>query len=182
METFLPMDFGLVDMITKYMKDELQKIETELKECSGSIDCSKVEPAGFSIKGNETGTLKAETELLKLVENVLVHGHDIERPEIPAFFHCWRGKEALLGIQVNRKVSIQLVDVKSRAESQAVAGIGWERRRLEVIPGKCLILTQGDITNCSVDAIVNPTNEDLKHMYHGGFCENCHGRSVSLLY
>ena len=163
LEKSMPMDLGVVEVITKYMKDELRKIEAELKECSGSIGTSEDEP-GFIIKGNETGVPKAEKDLLKLIDGIAMYDHDIDRPGIPAYFYSKHGKEVLRGIQINHKVSIQLDKTQSRAKPQAVAGDGSETCRVEVRPGKFMTLMRGDITKCRVDAIVNAANEDLKHI------------------
>lgn len=160
-EGFLPMDFGVIDVITKYMKDELQKIKAELRESSGSLDTSKGE-SGFIVKGYESGAVKAKTDLLKLAENVLVYDHDIDRPGIPAYFYSRSGNDVLRGIQISQKVSIQLDRTQSRSEPQALAGCGIEICPVEVRPGKCMAIMTGDIIKCRVDAIVNSADGDLK--------------------
>lgn len=56
--------------------------------------------------------------------------------------------------------------------TQAVTGY----RRVEVIPGKFMILMHGNITKCNVDSIVNAAKEDLKHI--GGVAAAINSRSV----
>lgn len=88
-----------------------------------------------------------------------MYDHEITRIGIPAYFYGFFWNKALREIQIRRQVSIQLDNAKSRVRSQ-VAEVG----RVEVRPGKFMILMRGDITKRSVDAIVNATNEDLKHI------------------
>lgn len=167
----VPLDHGSTRFVFERLSSELEEIKRDLSTCS--IDM-RISPSckGIDISGTAEGIDECLPRLVDLTKNIQKVSVPIDKPGMTKFFSQGKGPKSLKAIEDTNNCIITTSERNGNAASPTDEAGG---KQLETSSGEfiCSYLTverkkisvfKDDITRHRVDAIVNPANEELKHI------------------
>lgn len=167
----VPLDHGSTRFVFERLSSELEEVKRDLATCS--IDM-RISPSckGIDISGTAEGIDKCLPRLVDLTKNIQKVSVPIDKPGMTKFFSQGKGPKSLKAIEDTNNCIITTSERNGNAASPTDEAGG---KQLETSSGEfiCSYLTverkkisvfKDDITRHRVDAIVNPANEELKHI------------------
>ena len=114
------------------------------------------------LEGDARTIQEFEKQIKDLVASVYSSSIVFARPGGARFFTSQNAKATLIGIE---KMEMSCIDIKVRADKHKFTTKKMQEMcTAHTAEGKAIILIKGDITECSVDVIVNAANGELNHM------------------
>lgn len=167
----VPLDHGSTRFVFERLSSEIEKIKRDLASCSIDVRMSS-SCRGIDISGTTEGIDKCLPRLVDLTKNIQKVSVPIDKPGMTKFFSQGKGPKSLKTIEDNNNCIIitsernwntaSPTDEAGVKEMESSTGgficsyLTVERKKISVF--------KGDITKHRVDAIVNPANEELKHV------------------
>ena len=167
----VPLDYGSTRFLFERLSSEIAEIKRDLASCSIDMKISS-SCKGIVISGTTEGIDKCLPRLVDLTKNIQKASVPIDKPGMTKFFSQGKGPKSLKTIEDNNNCIIITNERNWNVASPTgeAGGKKPERSSGELI---CSYLTverkkisvfKDDITRHRVDAIVNPANEELKHI------------------
>ena len=165
------LDHGSTRFVFERLSSEIEEIKRDL--ASFSIDMRMSSSCkGIDISGTTEGMHNCLPRLVDLTKNIQKVSVPVDKPGMTKFFSQGKGPKSLKTIEENNNCVIITSERNWNAASPTDEAGGKE---LEALSGEfiCSYLTverkkisvfKNDITKHRVDAIVNPANEELKHI------------------
>ena len=114
------------------------------------------------LEGDAKAIRAFENQIKELVSSVCSSSIVFARPGGAKFFTSDTAKATLIGIE---KMKMSCIDVKIKVEKHKFSTKKMQEMcRAKTVEGKTIVLIKGDITECSVDVIVNAANGELNHI------------------
>ena len=154
---------GITQLLFKECKDKMERIKKQ-----HSIRCrAAARNEGIEISGNEESLATSSEEIQALVKKVVIGKVNADKPGMAKFFRKPYGKQLLKSLEVRHRCIIE----ETQPASVDVALSSQENKQTEtkcicsyVTPeDKKISVYSADVTKHKADAIVNLTNEQLKH-------------------
>ena len=165
------LDLGSTRFVFERLSSAIEEIKRDL--ASFSIDMRMSSSCnGIDISGTAEGIDKCIPKLVDLTKNIQKIPVPIDRPGMTKFFSHGKGPKALKAIEDSNNCIIITSERNQNAASPAVKTGGKDLETSSgeficsylTVEGKKISVFKGDITKHRVDAIVNPANEELKHI------------------
>ena len=165
------LDLGSTRFVFERLSSAIEEIKRDL--ASFSIDMRMSSSCnGIDISGTAKGIDKCIPKLVDLTKNIQKISVPIDRPGMAKFFSHGKGPKSLKAIEDSNKCIIITSETNQNAASPAVETGGKDKETSSgeficsylTVEGKKISVFKGDITKHRVDAIVNPANEELKHI------------------
>ena len=123
-QKFVPLLRPVVDLLVQFMASDVNKITSKLQQCGGHLKRANADSEpGFVLLGSRAAVELASSELMKLVENLAVYDHEIDRAGIPAYLLSAQGTAILSDLQRRHQAIIYLENCsESSAEESSPGG------------------------------------------------------------
>jgi hypothetical protein len=119
-ETDVEMLQAVAELIERYMKDELDKIQAKLSKCNGQLQIIRDDKNScFHVTASEQLTDDVERELQKLAERIVMSDYEIDKPGIPNYLMSSSGQHFLYGLQVKHEAVIELGNYEPKGATVA---------------------------------------------------------------
>ena len=162
-------------LLTTHMVNKWSKIEQKLKGQSKfkfSLPIEGCEKSSIVLKGEKSIVSNLSKQIEDLISTICTNPPlELARPGTVKFFYSEKGKTMITGVEAQEKSCIQLdVLQDGDGENDNLIGNGISKTGNDKLgmgmtkEGKSITLVRGDITEISVDVIVNASNADLKHI------------------
>ena len=162
-------------LLTTHMITKWSKIEKKLKGQSKlkfSLPIEGCEKSAIVLKGEKSIVANLSKQIEDLISTICTNPPlEQARPGTVKFFYSEKGKTLITGVEAQEKSCIRLdVLQDGDGENDNLIGNGISKSGNDKLgmgmtkEGKSITLVKGDITEISVDVIVNASNADLKHI------------------
>ena len=122
-QKFVPLLRPVVDLLEQFMASDVNKIASKLQQCGGHLKrASDDSEPGFVLLGSRTAVELASNELTKLLENLAVYDHEIDRAGIPAYLMSTQGTAILSDLQRRHQAIIDLENCRESAAEESSPG------------------------------------------------------------
>ena len=166
-ETFVDLEYGVVDYMGNYMKEELNKVMNANPKVTVAMKTDR--PCGFVVTAYGDRHQQAIQQVQTMAKHVKTDQLVIDKPGMPKFLESLTGKHSLKQLESDHKVVI--VDTGKLSQRAAeggrsMRGSGGGRlvgSRVDLPGGVSVEVVQGDLTMFRADAIVNAANGRLDH-------------------
>ena len=166
-EKFVDLDYGVVDYMGKYMKEDLNKVMTTNTKVTVTMKTDG--RCGCVVMAYGDRHQQAIQQVQTMAKDVKTDQLVIDKPGRPKFLESPTGKHSLKQLEGKHKVVI----VDSWKSSQRSAEGGRSMRgsgrgglvgsKVDLPGGVLVEVVQGDLTTFQADAIVNAANGQLDH-------------------
>ena len=161
-------------LLTTHMFNKWSKIEQKLKDQSKlkySLPNEGDKKMFIALKGEKSVVADFAKQIEGLISDICTAPPlEQARPGTVKFFYSDKGKTLIMGVEAQEKSCIQLDVLQDGNDDDGVleniATIANNSTLCmgKTKEGKVITLVKGDITEISVDVIVNASNADLKHI------------------
>lgn len=167
----VPLDHGSTRFVFERLSSELDEIKRDLASCSLDMRMASGDK-GIEISGTAEGIEKCLPKLVDLTKDIRQVSVPIDKPGMKKFFSQGKGPKSLKTIEDDNHCII-ITSERNENKESPTDEVG--AKELEISSGEfiCSYLTterkkisvfKNDITKHRVDAIVNPANDELKHI------------------
>ena len=154
---------GITQLLFQECKDKMERIRKQ-----HSIRCKKAgSNEGIEIYGTEESLAKSSEEIQALVKKVVIGKVNADKPGMAKFFRNHLGKQLLKSLEGKHRCIIE--EIQTAGVDVAFSSQDDKQNETKCIcsyvtpGGKTISVYSADVTKHKADAIVNLTNEQLKH-------------------
>ena len=166
-EKFVDLDYGVVDYMGKYMKEDLNKVMKANTKVTVTMKTDG--RCGCVVMAYGDRHQQAIQQVQTMAKDVKTDQLVIDKPGMPKFLESLTGKHSLKQLEGDHKVVI--VDTGKSSQRAAEGGRsmrgsgggGLVGSRVDLPGGVSVEVVQGDLTTFQADAIVNAANGQLDH-------------------
>ena len=160
-ETFVDLEYGVVDYMGNYMKEDLNKVMKANPSVSVTMKTDK--RGGFAVKANGDTHQQVIQQLQAIAKDVKTGQLVVDKPGMvqPT------GNVSLKQLEDNLKVVIVDAGKSSQRGAEGGRSMNWSGEgglvdsRVDLPGGVSVEVVQGDLTTFQADAIVSAANEQL---------------------
>ena len=163
---FISMPAGVVDVLQKYVTAEVDQIKRSFSQHAADIRfVSSASQVGYEIIATSSG-IRQVTDAIRVLEmKVKSKDHSVESPAYVKFLRSPTARATIDGIASRNQVSVKFpeetkVGIRS---SKSMLPPPFPVCEVMVSRNRTVRLVTGDITQDSVDVIVNAANNRLQH-------------------
>ena len=165
LEQPLHVESPVSDLLMTYFQGEINKIASRYQKFIVTIANSE---KGFIVKGTKNGLSVAFQEMKTLIDKICSGNHVISRPGIDRYFRSKKGIAAVKAVETTYKVICadprRIVRPEVSEQTSSPISTATKELYMTTFPGGTTVkVLVGDITQQTVDAIVNAANSQLKH-------------------
>jgi len=160
-------------LLNTHMSNKWSKIEQKLKDQSKlkfSVPNEDEKKSFILLKGEKLVVADFAKQIEDLISTICTCPPlEQARPGTVKFFYSEKGKTLIIGVESQEKSCIQLDVLQGSGEDDVsengVTKVGYNKLSMGTTKeGKIITLVKGDITEITVDVIVNASNAELKHV------------------
>ena len=162
-------------LLTTYMVTKWSNIEKKLKgqnKFKFSLPIEGCKNSFITLKGEKSSVADVSKQIEDLISTICTNPPlEQARPGTVKYFYSEKGKTLISGVEAQEKSCIQLDILQDGGgENDNLMENGNSKAGSNKLcmgmtkEGKSITLVKGDITEISVDVIVNASNADLKHI------------------